>query len=119
MKPALNRKWLITWEIIGVFIILGLLYVLFAWPAPQPPSHSEPPAQPLPGDYPATPTTIASELQDCLPKSDMASKTKCEKLLQSITTFEACAAAGLPIMESYPERCTTPDGRTFTRDIEP
>lgn len=35
--------------------------------------------------------------------------------LPDIATFEECAAAGYPIMESYPERCSTPDGRTFTR----
>lgn len=35
----------------------------------------------------------------------------------SITNYEECAAAGYPIMESYPERCATPDGRTFTRVI--
>ena len=37
--------------------------------------------------------------------------------LFSITTFEECAAAGYPIMESYPEQCRTPDGRTFVHDI--
>jgi len=35
----------------------------------------------------------------------------------SITSFEECATAGYPIMESYPEQCATPDGRTFVRDI--
>ena len=35
----------------------------------------------------------------------------------SITDFPSCAAAGNPIMESYPEQCRAPDGRTFTRDI--
>ena len=35
----------------------------------------------------------------------------------SITDFESCAAAGYPVMESYPEQCRTPDGQTFTRDI--
>jgi hypothetical protein len=34
-----------------------------------------------------------------------------------IDSFEDCAAAGYPIMESYPEQCRTPDGRTFVRDI--
>ncbi len=31
----------------------------------------------------------------------------------AITNFDECAAAGYPIMESYPERCRTADGRTF------
>lgn len=34
-----------------------------------------------------------------------------------IADFESCAAAGNPVMESYPEQCRTPDGRTFTREI--
>lgn len=34
----------------------------------------------------------------------------------SITTFEECAEK-YPVMESYPEQCSTPDGRHFTRDI--
>ncbi len=36
--------------------------------------------------------------------------------LADIDSFEDCAAAGYPIMESYPEQCRTPDGRNFTRD---
>lgn len=34
---------------------------------------------------------------------------------QDISTFEECAAAGYPIMESYPERCSVPGGGTYTR----
>ncbi len=34
---------------------------------------------------------------------------------EDIATFEECAAAGYPIMESYPERCSVPGGATFTR----
>ncbi len=30
-----------------------------------------------------------------------------------ILTFEQCAAAGYPIIESYPRECRTPDGKTF------
>jgi hypothetical protein len=36
-----------------------------------------------------------------------------------ITSFEECAKAGLPVMESYPARCTTPDGRSFTEKLTP
>lgn len=35
-----------------------------------------------------------------------------------INSFEDCAAAGYPIMESFPEQCRTPDGRLFVRVIE-
>lgn len=37
--------------------------------------------------------------------------------VQSISTFEECAQAGYPIMESYPEQCKTPDGRNFTKQL--
>ncbi len=37
---------------------------------------------------------------------------------KSITSFEECAAAGNPVMESYPEVCLTKDGKRFVRDIE-
>lgn len=35
-----------------------------------------------------------------------------------IDNFEECAAAGYPVMESYPEQCRTPDGRLFVRVID-
>ena len=34
-----------------------------------------------------------------------------------IDSFEDCAAAGYPVMESYPEQCRTPDGKLFVREI--
>lgn len=39
------------------------------------------------------------------------------KTIQDITSFEACAQAGYPIMETYPEQCRTPGGRTFVKEI--
>ena len=36
-----------------------------------------------------------------------------------VNSFDECSAAGYPIMESHPERCRTPDGRTFVRGIAP
>lgn len=39
-----------------------------------------------------------------------------QRQILSIGSFEECALAGYPIMESYPERCATPDGRTFTNE---
>ena len=38
--------------------------------------------------------------------------------MYAISTFAECKAAGYPIMESYPEQCATPDGRTFTNDTQ-
>lgn len=35
----------------------------------------------------------------------------------AIMSFEACAAAGYPLMESHPRRCATPDGRVFAEEI--
>lgn len=34
-----------------------------------------------------------------------------------VTDFTECVDAGLPVMESYPRQCATPDGRSFTEDI--
>jgi hypothetical protein len=34
----------------------------------------------------------------------------------AVATFEECAEL-YPVMESYPPRCATPDGKTFTQDI--
>jgi len=40
-----------------------------------------------------------------------------EKAIKTnITSFDECVAAGFPIMESYPSRCST-DGKTFTQYI--
>ena len=36
-----------------------------------------------------------------------------------ITNFEECAAAGNPVMESYPAQCRTADGRLFVQEIPP
>ncbi|MDX1441027.1 MAG: hypothetical protein R3237_01035 [Nitrosopumilaceae archaeon] len=36
----------------------------------------------------------------------------------SIENFEDCAAAGNPIMESYPRQCRTDDGRNFVEEID-
>lgn len=34
-----------------------------------------------------------------------------------ISSFEECAQAGYPIMETYPEQCRTSDGKTFVKEI--
>ncbi|MBI5155952.1 PQQ-dependent sugar dehydrogenase [Candidatus Peregrinibacteria bacterium] len=41
----------------------------------------------------------------------------CNSTFPAIHSFEECAAAGYPVMESYPEQCRTPDGRNFVREI--
>lgn len=35
----------------------------------------------------------------------------------SINTYEKCADAGYPILDSYPEQCVTPDGKRFVRNV--
>lgn len=37
--------------------------------------------------------------------------------IEDISSFDECAQAGYPIMESYPRQCNTPDGRTFVEQI--
>lgn len=36
----------------------------------------------------------------------------------NVSSFEECVAAGNPVMESFPEKCKTPDGRQFIREIQ-
>jgi eight-cysteine-cluster-containing protein len=36
---------------------------------------------------------------------------------QIVATFEECAAAGNPVMESYPRQCRSADGRLFVEEI--
>ncbi|MFH1520034.1 MAG: hypothetical protein ABID61_00140 [Candidatus Micrarchaeota archaeon] len=38
-------------------------------------------------------------------------------LVMNITNFDDCAAAGYPVVESYPEQCIMPN-QTFTKDID-
>lgn len=37
---------------------------------------------------------------------------------EQINSFEECVQAGYPILESYPEQCRAPDGKSFTRLID-
>ncbi len=61
-------------------------------------------------------TTLADELKECLPKSDMASYEKCNDLLARIRNFNDCVTAGFPIMKSDPLQCATPDGQNFINE---
>jgi len=36
----------------------------------------------------------------------------------AVGSYEQCAAAGYPILETYPTQCRTPDGRTFVNTKE-
>jgi hypothetical protein len=36
---------------------------------------------------------------------------------EEVNNFEECVAAGYSVMESYPQKCTTSEGETFTEDI--
>lgn len=37
--------------------------------------------------------------------------------LSKIQTFQDCAAAGYPIMESYPRQCSLPNGKFFVETV--
>lgn len=39
-----------------------------------------------------------------------------KSVVQTVNSFEECAAAGYPVMESYPPQCRTPDGRVFVQE---
>jgi hypothetical protein len=38
------------------------------------------------------------------------------KSTREINSFEDCAKAGYPVLQTYPAQCKTPDGRVFTED---
>ncbi|MEM4366749.1 MAG: hypothetical protein QW035_01300 [Candidatus Anstonellales archaeon] len=38
---------------------------------------------------------------------------------ENVSDFESCAAAGYPIMESYPRQCRASDGRLFVEQVAP
>ncbi len=63
-------------------------------------------------------TTLAEELKECLPKSDMASHEKCNEFLAKIRNFDDCINAGFSILKSNPPQCATPDGRNFTDETD-
>lgn len=60
--------------------------------------------------------SIAAQLRECLPKSDMVSHDKCQELLNGIKNFDDCVNAGFSILKSNPAQCATPDGRTFAQE---
>lgn len=35
----------------------------------------------------------------------------------AVSSYEECADAGYPVLESYPEQCTSPDGQVFIRQL--
>lgn len=48
---------------------------------------------------------------------------KCQRFWEEpcpgqIENFEQCAAAGNPVMESYPRKCAIPSGETFVETVE-
>jgi hypothetical protein len=47
-------------------------------------------------------------------------RTTSDRQIEShIKNFVDCSEAGFPILETYPKQCTSPDGRVFTRLVEP
>lgn len=40
-----------------------------------------------------------------------------QQRIARISSFEECAEAGFPILESYPPQCRTSDGKRFTQNI--
>jgi hypothetical protein len=65
---------------------------------------------------PAGPDTPVSS--DDTPRPAPTIVTDPPPAFSGIRNFEDCAAAGYPVMESYPEQCRTPDGRLFVRVID-
>jgi len=59
---------------------------------------------------------------DCFcaaPKSCQCVVGECKEVFEenkTVTSFEECAAAGNPVLESYPRQCRTPDGTAFVEE---
>ena len=41
-----------------------------------------------------------------------------DSISSSVTNFDECVAQGNPVMESFPPQCITPDGITFTQEMD-
>lgn len=50
---------------------------------------------------------------ETLENETQENETEENQTILDINSFDECAAAGYPIMESYPRQCRTPGGRTF------
>jgi len=61
--------------------------------------------------------SLKAKLLECLPKSDMASKQRCEELLLEIESYEECVEAGFEVVDTEPEKCRTIDGREFVKQL--
>ena len=40
-----------------------------------------------------------------------------QEQVKNINSFEECANAGYPVKMTYPEICSLPDGRTFSKSV--
>lgn len=107
MKP---HKFFI-YRAIGICSIL-LIVFLFNYFHPRP-ERSSIIESPNSSTSTAVEQTLFEQLSECLPKSDLQSKQKCDELIASINSFEGCVSAGFEIMKSDPEQCETPDQRIF------
>lgn len=47
----------------------------------------------------------------------MVSGNKKQLKINTINSFEECAKAGYPILESYPRQCGLPNGKSFVENI--
>ncbi len=61
--------------------------------------------------------SLRAKLLECLPKSDMASRQRCEELLQEIESYEECVEAGFEVIDTEPEKCRTIDDREFVKQL--
>ena len=100
-----NKKFLMIFCMVLLLIGFSLL-VWYSFPKRYPVAEVKIENNPV--------NDIAAELNDCLPKSDLASHEKCQELLAQINDYNDCVQACFPIMESNPPQCATPDGRNFT-----
>lgn len=107
-----NNGW--AYRIIGLIAIISLTLVLSSYFKTFK-SQDQGPSQNTSNSFQEIP--IADQVKECMPRSDLASKQKCERLLGGITKYDECVNAGFPIMKSNPPKCQTPDGRLFVEEV--
>lgn len=73
---------------------------------------------------PASSEVVKSAEESC-PKTNgyvwCAETNKCIKFREencTINSFEECANAGFPVIQSYPKKCAIPGGMSFVEEIE-
>ncbi|MGH7960514.1 MAG: hypothetical protein ACRERD_01655, partial [Candidatus Binatia bacterium] len=97
--------------------ILGFIVLVACASAPTPRQPAEPACKDLCGD--GTCQEIVCMAIGCpCAETPQSCPQDCRGSQGNINSFDECAGAGNPVMESYPRQCRTPEGKTFVEDTK-